>query len=264
MFLSEGSIRTLMNLIPVTMYVHCLENRPTLISLFTELSLIRFVFPAAILSYPALFSWGSHELHILAVMDTGSLYGLVLPFGRAHEPWLDQVQGNWCREYVIKNTTGIANGLDQVQGTHGYRIPGWITSASRPKFWETIAVAVRQVQSIVTCCIWLKSISPLDDWTESLSQHDSFLHSLTSFLPALYPSTSDGSEIVSMATQPWLTDVGHIWTISWDRTLQLWRAKIVYLSRRSFRRSQGESHYVLTWNPIKPRTLLEPGKHACS
>jgi len=88
------------------------------ILLSTELSPIRFVFPAVILSSPAIFLWGSHELHILAVTDTGSLYRLVLPFGRGHQPWRDQVTGNWCREYIIKNTTGALNGLVQVQGTH--------------------------------------------------------------------------------------------------------------------------------------------------
>jgi nuclear pore complex protein Nup160 len=37
---------------------------------------------------------------------------------------------------------------------------------------------------------------------------------------------SGGSDIVSMATHPWPTDVGHIWTLSRDRTLRFWKAKI--------------------------------------
>lgn len=89
-----------------------------LISLSTEVSPIRFVFPAVILPSPAIFLWESHELHILAVTATGSLYRLVLPIGRGHQLWRDQVSSNWCREYLIKNTAGVVDGLVQVQGIH--------------------------------------------------------------------------------------------------------------------------------------------------
>jgi nuclear pore complex protein Nup160 len=89
-----------------------------LISLSTPLSPIRFAFPAVIVSSPAIFLWSSHEIHILVVTDAGSLFRLVLPFGKDRQPWHEQIGGNWCREYIIKNITGHVNGVVQVQGTH--------------------------------------------------------------------------------------------------------------------------------------------------
>jgi nuclear pore complex protein Nup160 len=89
-----------------------------LVSLSTDVPPIRFVFPAAVLPSPALFLWESHELHVLAVTTTGSLYRLVLPVGSGQQLWQDQLAGHWCREYLITNMVGSMQGLVQVQGTH--------------------------------------------------------------------------------------------------------------------------------------------------
>jgi nuclear pore complex protein Nup160 len=83
---------------------------------------IRFVFPAAILPSPAVFLWRLNEIHLIAVTTTGSLYRLVLPIGRVHQLWQDQVSGNWCREYLIKCIPESVEGLVQVQGTHSVSI----------------------------------------------------------------------------------------------------------------------------------------------
>lgn len=61
----------------------------------------------------------------------------------------------------------------------------------------------------------------------------SFLSSLTSFLPALNAGPSNGSEIVSLATHPWPTDITHVWSLSRDRTLRLWKAKAGCVSAKT-------------------------------
>lgn len=88
-----------------------------LISLSTDVPPIRFVFPAAVLSSPAIFLWESYEIHILAVTSVGSLYRLVLP-GSAGKLWHDQVTKNWCREHLIQHIQGDVQGVVHVQGTH--------------------------------------------------------------------------------------------------------------------------------------------------
>lgn len=49
--------------------------------------------------------------------------------------------------------------------------------------------------------------------------HSSFLNSLASFLQSGVPGSSD---IVSLTALPPPTDIGHVWTLSRDRTLRLW------------------------------------------
>lgn len=88
-----------------------------LISLSTNVPPIRFVFPAAVLSSPAIFLWESYEIHILAVTSVGSLYRLVLP-GSTGKLWHDQVAKNWCREHLIQNIHGDIQGVVHVQGPH--------------------------------------------------------------------------------------------------------------------------------------------------
>jgi nuclear pore complex protein Nup160 len=98
-----------------------------LISLSSDVPPVRFVFPATILSSPAIFLWESHEIHIIAVTSVGSLYRLVLP-GSAGKLWHDQVTKNWCREYLIQHTRGDVEGVVHVQGTHTVAI-GMINGA---------------------------------------------------------------------------------------------------------------------------------------
>lgn len=75
------------------------------------------------------------------------------------------------------------------------------------------------------CSDFCLADSCTDEWQESLfHSHSSFLSSLTSFLsPRSPPSDAD---IVSMATHPWPTDVGHVFTLSRDRVLKLWKPKL--------------------------------------
>jgi nuclear pore complex protein Nup160 len=87
-----------------------------LISLSSDVAPVRFVFPAAILSSPAIFLWESYEVHILAVTSVGSLYRLVLP--GTGKLWHDQVTKNWCREHLIQNVRGDIEGVVHVQGVH--------------------------------------------------------------------------------------------------------------------------------------------------
>lgn len=88
-----------------------------LISLSTDVPPIRFVFPAPILTSPAIFLWESYEIHVLAVTSLGSLYRLVLP-GSTGKLWHDQVIKNWCREHLIQNIRDAVEGVVHVQGTH--------------------------------------------------------------------------------------------------------------------------------------------------
>ena len=88
-----------------------------LISLSTEVPPIRFIFPAVILPFPAMFLWDSTELHVMAVTQTGSLYRLVIPVDNGHDLWLNRSDNIWPREYLIKNITDTMEGLVHVQGT---------------------------------------------------------------------------------------------------------------------------------------------------
>lgn len=64
-----------------------------------------------------------------------------------------------------------------------------------------------------------------EEWTESVFHHGSFLSSLTSFLP-IHSTTPNTSDIISVASHPWPTDILNIWTLSRDRTLRLWKPKL--------------------------------------
>ncbi|KAJ7873395.1 nucleoporin Nup120/160-domain-containing protein [Mycena olivaceomarginata] len=161
-----------------------------LVSLSTGISPVRFVFPALVLPSPAVFLWET-ELHIVAVTDTGSLYRLVLPLDGGVDLWLHQTANTWTREYHIKNFSGTINGLVHVQGTHCVVI-------SQP------SGSILRLETE-----FLGSNGSEDEWTETVFQHASFLSSLTSFLPALTSTSSNGSEIISIATHQWPTDVGH-------------------------------------------------------
>ncbi|KAJ7122853.1 nucleoporin Nup120/160-domain-containing protein [Mycena epipterygia] len=178
-----------------------------IVSLSTSVPPVRFVFPALVLSSPAIFLWET-ELHIIAVTNTGSLYRLVLPIDGGQDLWLHQTANTWTREYHIKNFSGTIDGLVHVQGTHCVVI-------SQP------SGSLLRLETE-----YLGSNGSDDEWIETVFQHTSFLSSLTSFLPTLTSSHSNGSEIISIATHQWPTDVGHIWTLSRDRNLRFWKAKI--------------------------------------
>ncbi|KAG1836482.1 hypothetical protein C8R48DRAFT_680501 [Suillus tomentosus] len=87
-----------------------------LISLSTDVPPIRFVFPSAVLPAPAIFAWGEKELHVLAVISSGSLFRLVLPTVNPTRLWHDPLPKQWSREYIIKNVPEQFYGVVQAQG----------------------------------------------------------------------------------------------------------------------------------------------------
>ncbi|KAJ7067941.1 nucleoporin Nup120/160-domain-containing protein [Mycena amicta] len=174
------------------------------VSLSTTVAPVRFVLQSLVLSAPAIFLWES-ELHILAVTNTGSLYRLVIPVDAAMGLWLRQVNNISHSEYHLKHVVGTMSGLVHVHGTHCIVI-------SQP------GGSILRLES--------EYDSAIDEWNEIPFQHTSFLASLTSFLPNLSSTPTTGAEIVSIATHNWPTDVGHVWTLSRDRHLRFWKAKI--------------------------------------
>ena len=93
-----------------------------LISLTHDLPPIRFVFPAPVLSSPALFFWQPNELHLIAVTNTASLYRLILPARDSTRLWNDTLGRNWCREYLIKNAHGHPLSVTQIQSTYSVAV----------------------------------------------------------------------------------------------------------------------------------------------
>lgn len=89
-----------------------------LISLTTDISPLRFEFPAAVSPSPSILLWSPEEVHVLAVTNYGSLYRLVIPIREGVPQWQTQSCRRWYREYVIQNTKGAPVGLVQVQSTH--------------------------------------------------------------------------------------------------------------------------------------------------
>jgi nuclear pore complex protein Nup160 len=63
---------------------------------------LRIVFPALVLSKPALFFWKETELHLLVMTDIASLFRLVIPID-GFKLWQDQKASIWPREYFIRN-----------------------------------------------------------------------------------------------------------------------------------------------------------------
>ncbi|KAJ7499350.1 nucleoporin Nup120/160-domain-containing protein [Mycena latifolia] len=209
-----------------------------IVSLSTGVPPVRFVFPALVLPSPAIFLWET-ELHIVAVTNTGSLYRLVLPIDGGLDLWLHQTANTWTREYHIKNFSGMIDGLVHVQGTHCVVISQSGGSLLR---LETE---------------YLGSNGSDDEWNETIFQHTSFLSSLTSFLPNLTSNYSSGSEIISIATHQWPTDVGHIWTLSRDRNLRFWKAKIGCVATKMLSLIPGREATPVPGNPGAPHILLD-------
>ncbi|KAG5654657.1 hypothetical protein H0H81_009905 [Sphagnurus paluster] len=176
-----------------------------LVSLSTEVLPIRFVFPAPVVSSPAVFLWETSELHLLAVTDIGSLYRVVIPITNGRELWRNQAANIWPREYLLNNVEDAKEGLVHVQGTH----------------CVVIGLPNGTVLRLENDYVGEESDN---EWTETVFQHASFFSSLTSFLPL--SNNTSGSEIISVGTHPWPTDIGHVWTLSRDRTLRFWKAKI--------------------------------------
>ncbi|KAI0307403.1 nucleoporin Nup120/160-domain-containing protein [Multifurca ochricompacta] len=183
-----------------------------LISLSTETPPVRFVFPYTILPNPALILWETRELHILAATASGSLYRIIVPLQTPQQLWSTHMVNNWCREYHLKNVQDSLQALVQVQGAH------------------SVAFALTNGSLIRLDAETIGDDFTADHWTESLFHHNTFLGSLTSFL---HQGSGDGSHIVATACHPQPTDIGHVWTLSRDRTLRLWTARSGCASAKS-------------------------------
>ncbi|KAG0698850.1 nucleoporin Nup120/160-domain-containing protein [Suillus ampliporus] len=178
-----------------------------LVSLSTDIPPIRFVFPSAVLPAPAIFAWGEKELHILAVTSSGSLFRLVLPTVNPTRLWHDPLPKQWSREYLIKNVSESFYGVVQVQGL------------------LCVAIGLTNGSLVRIEAEHIGDDNFHDLWAEHVFSPSSFLGTLTSYLPSLQSSSTTGSEILSAASRPQPTELGHIWTLSRDRTLRLWTAK---------------------------------------
>ncbi|KAG1847541.1 nucleoporin Nup120/160-domain-containing protein [Suillus subalutaceus] len=217
-----------------------------LISLSTDIPPIRFVFPSAVLPAPAIFTWGEKELHVLAVISSGSLFRLVLPTVNPTRLWHDPLPKQWSREYIVKNVPEQFYGVVQAQGL--------------------LCVVIGLTNGSL---IRIEAENIGDDnfhdlWAEHVYSPSSFLGTLTSYLPSLQSSSSAGSEILSVASRPQPTELGHIWTLSRDRTLRLWTAKGGCVASKALSLSgKASSESYATSNGIKsellgaePRNLL--------
>ncbi|KAF5393577.1 hypothetical protein D9757_000399 [Collybiopsis confluens] len=214
-----------------------------LVSLSTQLQPLRFVFPSPVLLSPAIFLWESDELHLIAVTTTGSVYRAVIPIEGGLEIWRDKAQNIWTSEYLIQNFSDTLEGLVHVQGTHCVAIG--LPNGSLMRLETEYSGAGRRD----------------DEWTESIFQAGSFLSSFKSFLPSLTsPNANKSAEIISMATHPWPTDIGHIWTLSRDRVLRLWKPKIGCVSAKVLSYGSGREASPIpgsTSSQGKPQVLLD-------
>jgi nuclear pore complex protein Nup160 len=192
-----------------------------LVSLSTETPPIRFVFPYTVLPNPAVVLWGTRELHILAVTASGSLYRLVLPLQTPQQLWSTHMVNNWCREYHLKYVQEDLHALVQVQGAHSVALA--LTNGSLARLDAEAIGDNNTAGASVFLPVHIRAHLPSQDhWTESLFHHNTFLGSLASFL---HQGSADGSHIISVASHPQPTDIGHVWTLSRDRTLRLWTAR---------------------------------------
>ncbi|KAH9482452.1 Nuclear pore complex protein Nup160 [Psilocybe cubensis] len=180
-----------------------------LVSLSTPVPPLRFVLPAAIIPTPSLFLFEESEIHIILITEIGSLFRLIIPIDGL-KLWTDQADNIWPREYYVQNlpTEHAQECSVHALGTHSVAVslPSGVLLRLEA---ETMGYDVHDDE----------------EWTETVSHHGSFLSSLTSFLP-IHSSSPNASDIISMSSHPWPTDIGSIWTLSRDRTLRMWKARL--------------------------------------
>ncbi|THU83924.1 hypothetical protein K435DRAFT_870799 [Dendrothele bispora CBS 962.96] len=206
-----------------------------LISLSSDIQSIRFIFPSAVLPAPGIFLWETDELHILAATVTGSLYRIVLPVNVNNALWRDATATASISEYLIKNCSDTLEGLVHAHGTHCVAIG--LPNGSLLRL-ETEYSGIERSE---------------EEWTETIFQAGSFLSSLTSFLP-LSHSNSGAMQIISMATHPWPTDIGNIWSLSRDRVLRMWKPKLGCVVAKNLSGTSGRET-----SPVPgSKPLLEP------
>ncbi|CAA7259487.1 unnamed protein product [Cyclocybe aegerita] len=179
-----------------------------LISLSTLVPPLRIVFPALVLPTPFVFLWEQSELHLLLVTDIGSLYRLIIPV-EGLNLWQNQTESIWPREYFIKNLPSehVRDCAIHAQGTY------------------CIAISLPNGDLLRLEAESMGYDGHDEEWIETVFHHGSFLSSLTAFLP-LHSGIPNAADIISLASHPWPTDIGNVWTMSRDRTLRLWKAKL--------------------------------------
>ncbi|KAH9950096.1 nucleoporin Nup120/160-domain-containing protein [Amylocystis lapponica] len=210
-----------------------------LISLSAEVPPLRFDFPAPLLPAPALLVWQNSELHILAVTITGSLYRIILPVSNDHPLWHPNRHSS--REYVIQNMPSHADALVQVHGTH------------------SVAISLPNGSLLR---LDAEHLADDDLWKETRFSPHSFLSSFTSLLPTRHGGPQGSSDIISMASYPPPTDIGHTWTLSRDRTLRLWTARGGCVAEKTLPAvAPGKPVTTVSGshpNAVKPSVLLPP------
>jgi len=191
---------------------------------------LRIIFPALVVPTPSLFLWKENELHLLVVTDIGSLYRLLIPI-EGPRLWEDQTENIWPREYFIRNLPRehIRECVAHAQGTHSVAVSlpngdllrieaeslGY--DGHEGKHFPSISI---KFQLDLTCVL-----ASLEGWEETIFHHGSFLSSLTSYLP-IHTGIPGASNIIAFASHPWPSDISHVWTLSRDRTLRIWKAKL--------------------------------------
>lgn len=179
-----------------------------LVSLSVDTVAARFNLPSPVLPSPGIFLWEEQELHIIAVTVSGCVYRLVLPLRNSKDLWRDEIHNVWTREYVITHRVAGMNGVAHIHGTH------------------CVAIGLENGSLLRLDTEYVGSEGSEGEWTETLFTPGSFLSSLTSFLPALSTGPSHAAEIISIATLPWPTDIGSVWSISRDRVVRFWKPKV--------------------------------------
>ncbi|KAJ3777455.1 nucleoporin Nup120/160-domain-containing protein [Lentinula raphanica] len=212
-----------------------------LVSLSTKIQPLRFVFPSPVLLSPAIFLWENDEIHLIAVTTNESVYRAVISIGGGMELWHNRIQDIWTSEYLIKSFSGTMNGLVHVHGAHCVFIGLHNGSLMR---LETEYTGSGKLE---------------DEWTEYIFQAGSFLSSFKSLLPSLGNTNSNAAEIISMATHPWPTDIGNVWTLSRDRVLRMWKPKIGCVVAKTLSPSLGREQSPVQGrsSPGKPQFLLD-------
>lgn len=71
-------------------------------------------------------------------------------------------------------------------------------------------------------------------------------------------SIPGASDIVSISTYPWPTDLGHIWTLSRDRSIKVWKAKIGCVASKQLNSFNREPSPGLGSQQSKSQVLLPP------
>lgn len=197
-----------------------------LMSLPSQVTPIRFLFPAAVLPNVGLFSVEPDALHVLAVTSTGSLYRLAISLDE-DSLWQNQGDGLRVQEHIIANFPEVQRPLVHVEGVDAVTIALPNASLLRLEVGSTLLGGA--YYEFFLCYELNRSV---DDWSETIFHHGSFLSSLTSLLPMQSEPVGSG-DIVSMASHPWPTDLGHVWTLSRDRTLRLWKAQVGCVASKS-------------------------------